>query len=601
VTITNGEFMSRQWRRKLIPILFGFLLLSSVLLTSIPVVKAAGTIVISDATAQELAERFKPVLNFEKEEKMFPVNIEYYLQFCNLNQSLGSDSTVVVIPAPLTPDLLVPFTDPSSNYYLDNILGTIRDSNITDRYQADESGLNYTIYCHVTDDGTNIAVQYWFFYVFNQGELNDHEGDWEMMQVIVDPSSMEPVKASFSQHNYGQQISWAMAEKEGDHLKVFVARGSHACYVRPFQGTLEFARDSVGDNGKILKPDDSRYQIVMMGEKTAPMPGQEWINFAGFWGDYGNTADSFMGRRGPPGPAFRTDGQMWTGLAWGDSLMLVSQDFLTLEWTISNFVLIYLGIVAISVAIIAYRIIRRIKKKHLKSPYARLFEFKGDKWKVIGNLLAIAGVIIGLIGAFLPYYHAELNAQTGDFDTGGWTDLVTIDGLNGIQVNTLDPRGGMIQIGSLAIPFAILVLTSLAIFIFATIGATKWQAGRKYLTRGISLLLPLILVMVFISMIGSLLQYVPAAAQMGGSPEVAAMTDVLSKQPLGGEMSVDFPGYGFAQMVWGIGIGAELMAVGAVLLIVGAIMQFVSKDTGKLPSPAPTPEQQPPQEQQVQP
>jgi hypothetical protein len=103
--------------------------------------------------------------------------------------------------------------------------------------------------------------------------------------------------------------------------------------------------------------------------------------------------------------------------------------------------------------------------------------------------------------------------------------------------------------------------------------------------------------MVFISMIGSLLQYVPGAAQMGGSPEVAAITDVLSKHPLGGDMSVDFPGYGFAQMVWGIGIGVELMAIGSVLLIIGAIMQFVSKDTSKLPSPAPTPEQQPPQEQ----
>ena len=96
--------MSRRWRRTLIPILFGFLLLSSTLLMSIPVTKAAGTIVISEATAQELAVRFKPVLLFEKEEKLFPVNIEYYLQFCNLNQSLGSNVTAVVIPAPLTPD-----------------------------------------------------------------------------------------------------------------------------------------------------------------------------------------------------------------------------------------------------------------------------------------------------------------------------------------------------------------------------------------------------------------------------------------------------------------------------------------------------------------
>ena len=128
--------MSHRWRTTLIPILFAFLLLSSVLLTPAPVAKAA---LISDSTAQELADRFKPVLIFEKEEKMFPVNIEYYLQFCNLNRSLGSNTTAMIISAPLTPDLLVPFTDPGLNYYLDNTLGTIRDSNITDRYRVDES------------------------------------------------------------------------------------------------------------------------------------------------------------------------------------------------------------------------------------------------------------------------------------------------------------------------------------------------------------------------------------------------------------------------------------------------------------------------------
>jgi hypothetical protein len=56
--IIIGDFMSYRLRRALIPILFGFLLLSSTLLTSIPVTKAAGTIVISEATAQELAPKW---------------------------------------------------------------------------------------------------------------------------------------------------------------------------------------------------------------------------------------------------------------------------------------------------------------------------------------------------------------------------------------------------------------------------------------------------------------------------------------------------------------------------------------------------------------
>ena len=101
--------MSHRWRRTLIPVLFAFLLLSSETLVPAPVTKAA---LVSDATAQGLADRFKPVLFFEQGEKVFPVNVEYYLQFCNLNQSLGSN-VALVIPAPLTPDLLIPYTDPA--------------------------------------------------------------------------------------------------------------------------------------------------------------------------------------------------------------------------------------------------------------------------------------------------------------------------------------------------------------------------------------------------------------------------------------------------------------------------------------------------------
>jgi hypothetical protein len=55
-------------------------------------------------------------------------------------------------------------------------------------------------------------------------------------------------------------------------------------------------------------------------------------------------------------------------------------------------------------------------------------------------------------------------------------------------------------------------------------------------------------------------------------------------------------------MVWGIGIGAYLMVIGGAILIVGAMMQFISKDTGRLPTPAPMPPQpaqyQPPQDWQ---
>ena len=110
--------------------------------------------------------------------------------------------------------------------------------------------LGYKVYAHV--DTTSNIIQYWFFYAFNGGDLNRHEGDWEMIQVVL--SGEQPTQVMFSQHYAGQTATWNQVEKEGDHVKVYVARGSHANYIKPYSGKIGLASDTVGDNGKILQP-----------------------------------------------------------------------------------------------------------------------------------------------------------------------------------------------------------------------------------------------------------------------------------------------------------------------------------------------------------
>lgn len=55
-------------------------------------------------------------------------------------------------------------------------------------------GVAPTVYAHVASDPHNpgeLALQYWFFYTYN--DWNDkHEGDWEMVQVVLRASSAEP-------------------------------------------------------------------------------------------------------------------------------------------------------------------------------------------------------------------------------------------------------------------------------------------------------------------------------------------------------------------------------------------------------------------------
>ena len=61
------------------------------------------------------------------------------------------------------------------------------------------------------------------------------------------PNQAESV--GFSQHNNGVSAAWSDADKSGDSVISYVAKGSHANYLRSFQGKLGFAQDVVDSGG----------------------------------------------------------------------------------------------------------------------------------------------------------------------------------------------------------------------------------------------------------------------------------------------------------------------------------------------------------------
>ncbi|MEM0449382.1 MAG: Vps62-related protein [Methanomassiliicoccales archaeon] len=534
---------------------------------------------IGEDQERELMQRFAPIYYFHKDERVFPVKVEYFLSNCNLNASVGNSSILIKSP-PLTAADLQSFNDPSGNYYLDDLTGTIHDTKAIEKYEQEKERLNYTIYCHVSRSGDYFLVQYWTFYVFNQGTYNNHEGDWEMVEVVLDAVSLQPIFAAYSQHNYGQRGDWSLIEKEGEHLKVYVAKGSHANYLRYWQGFLEFARDEVGQNGKILRPDDSRYELILLGDKgVGNRPAEQgWIDFAGAWGEWGNVADGFMGRRGPPGPGFREDGGMWEGLSWGQSRSEVTEQFLAISLPFYYFVWIYLAVIAIPFVAYVALAMRKIKRNHIQPPFIRLFDFKGKSYRSIGNMLALIGLVVGLVSAFFPYYTAELNADYADFQTGGWITMVSVSGSTGLQINALDPKGGLMQVGSLPIPFGLLVIISLMTFCFSLVAVSRKKAARKYAARGVNLLLPLIITFLIVISLGSILMALPSSAPVQMTPDVEVITQAMASNPLGGEETLNFPGYGYASLRWSIGIGAFLMALAGILLIIGGVFQLLDKE-----------------------
>ncbi|MCJ2534417.1 MAG: hypothetical protein LN364_04210, partial [Candidatus Thermoplasmatota archaeon] len=106
-------------------------------------------------------------------------------------------------PIDLNPDEEELSNYTADEYYLDNQKGSIDDEGIVNDYTS--SNLGYTVYSHVGSSGGTTIIQYWMFYAFNPGTMNQHEGDWEMVQIVL--SGQTPTQVMYSQHHGGQKAT----------------------------------------------------------------------------------------------------------------------------------------------------------------------------------------------------------------------------------------------------------------------------------------------------------------------------------------------------------------------------------------------------------
>jgi hypothetical protein len=187
-----------------------------------------------------------------------------------------------------------------------------------------EKGSPPTVYAHVTTDPTapgKVALQYWFFYAFNDFN-NKHEGDWEMIQLVFDAADASealrvahPTEVGYSSHEGAERATWGDEKLEivdNTHPVVYPAAGSHA---NKFTSALYIG--SSADAG--VGCDDTRGPHVEIRPvvRTIPSAPQAaasaypWITYEGRWGEL---QQAFF--NGPTGPNLKTQ---WTApLEWAD-------------------------------------------------------------------------------------------------------------------------------------------------------------------------------------------------------------------------------------------------------------------------------------------
>jgi hypothetical protein len=171
-------------------------------------------------------------------------------------------------------------------------------------FVGDDRKLENTIYTRICyqREGTRITgawLQYWFLYYYNDypgTDSGDHEGDWEMVQILVNAQA-RPLVAVYASHEGGIVGDWnteGAIEKTGPGRVrpiVYVALGSHASYfhAKPCKTDVNF-----GD-WELEKYKFIRY--IRFGSKST----RTWLSWPGQWG--GNA-------KSPHGPRFQS-GSKW--------------------------------------------------------------------------------------------------------------------------------------------------------------------------------------------------------------------------------------------------------------------------------------------------
>ncbi len=263
----------------------------------------------ADASAeQQLLEKYAPVVVVRTQSTACGEG-EAYLP-TSVASVLGRQGVVlrgpngVTIDSPTAADL----AGKGEGWYLD-LPGNPLNPGCDYEKWFDEGPRDATVHGRVTTDPDHpgkVVLQYWFWWVFN--DWNDkHEGDWEMIQVVVPADSVEaalqttPESIAFAQHEGSEVAAWTdpKVHKDGDHVAVYPGQGSHAAYYTQAQwfgksAAAGFGCDSTLAPGTLVRP----AVVVLPASATGEFA---WLDYTGRWGQ---KAPSF--NNGPTGPNTKT-------------------------------------------------------------------------------------------------------------------------------------------------------------------------------------------------------------------------------------------------------------------------------------------------------
>ena len=281
------------------------------------------------ASVEDLARQYQPVIRFDSHEAFFAHDVRAMADDAHFRLTRVDQARAGAVIADHAHGLDIAFLTGTGGTYPNGsaveagdhfafMLGGSEefDSRVGD-YRAIERGLDPEwrdfVFARavgpegepITDDGDEIWLQYWYFYIYNDaqfgGRVDLHEGDWEMVQFQL--QSGAPTTAVYSQHAYAEQRRWGEVDHDAQLgcPVVYAGRGSHASYFEDglhrtyvkFDGAfVPLWWDAADGHGRQV-----RQTLVFL--EDGRLPG--WVSWDGHWGGTRPHLPPLDGES-PPGP-----------------------------------------------------------------------------------------------------------------------------------------------------------------------------------------------------------------------------------------------------------------------------------------------------------
>jgi hypothetical protein len=268
-----------------------------------------------------LLEKYAPIFHTHPREKYDMKEIQSLMNYSDLKKNWND----FVSNAPTTVEEITDLED-SKKHYMD-----MTNVNVNDLYETphpdDFTEFNSEVYGRVKKDTNNFThLQYYVFYPYQDWYTIGHEGDWQLVEVVLDRNDvLYSVVYYFNRWRVIYYDLDLITFVNDTHPVVLVAEGSHNNYARDdalvfsfnipehmrFWGELFWGLkklDKLSMNGTIYKPyvltlnpDERSYQLEEINSETP------WINYEGRWGQ--KSFNPWWS--GPVGPRYNENFQDW--------------------------------------------------------------------------------------------------------------------------------------------------------------------------------------------------------------------------------------------------------------------------------------------------